>query len=78
MRDGKQSVADEAQMLWLKRVGVSARDDNVIYDWVRRDVVEHSLPATKDGLERGFSDGRGIGSDGIRTGAETAIKGTVR
>jgi hypothetical protein len=72
--NSKETVADEAQVLWLKGVRITAGDDDVADDRVGGDILEHSLPTAKGRLEGGFSDGRGIGSDSVGTGAEAAVE----
>ena len=76
MRSGKKAVADEAQLVREKIVGITTGDNDILDYWIGGDVGEGFFPAGFDRLVGGLGYGLGVTADGVGACAVAAVETT--
>jgi hypothetical protein len=78
VRNGEETIADEAKLVGEEIVGVTAREDDVLDGGVGGDVGQGFFPSGFDGFIRCLCDGFGVPADCIGACAEAAVETTDR
>jgi hypothetical protein len=76
VRDGEETLADEAKLVWKEVVGITARDDDILDDWIGGNVGECLFPAGFDRFVGCLGYGFGVATNGVGACAVAAIEAT--